>query len=393
MTMKNKEKEVLLHLDRLPFFVGIIDPAHPPNLPVTMPFSLYVDECLAIPRMVRTPEIESALDSAYGFGSMLSTPLGESKLAAERMMELIALLTKKSGGSLKGKFFVEIGAGNGALLNAIRDCGADVIGFEIGPQAEEAKKRFNLTIIQEAFNSKYLPSKVDCIFSYGCLEHIYEPQEFIDVARSALKPGGLFFHNVPNSTLLFKTGAIQGLCHEHVNYFTARNAIRLFEARGFVSCGAQPSQAGNELNVWGYNNPDAVPYWPGDIHSEFCLETELLRECGEFVQKIVHEQVESLKSRVSRLNGRKLGFYAGGHVLVSFADIGQHSRFFDGDEVKWGKCWLNGLSAIEPPSNLRTNTVDTLIVCSEHYFDPISTHLREEIGLSVDTEIIQLSQL
>lgn len=391
--MTNKEKEVLLHLDRLPFFVGIIDPAYPPNLPATMPFSLYVDEHLAIPRMVRTLEIDSALESAYRFGSMLSTPLGESKLATERMTELIALLTKKSGGSLKGKFFVEIGSGNGVLLNAVRDCGADVIGFEIGPQAQEARNRFNLSIIQEAFDPKYLPSKVDCIFSYGCLEHIYEPQEFIDVARSALKPGGLFFHNVPNSTLLFKIGSIQGLCHEHVNYFTSRNSIRLFEARGFVSCGAQPSQAGNELNIWGYNNPDAVPYWPGDIQSELYLETELLREYGESVQIIVHNQVERLKSRVSRLNGRKIGFYAGGHVLVSLADIGQHSRFFDGDEVKWGKCWLDGLSAIEPPLNLQTNTLDTLIVCSEHYFDTIYAHLRKEIGLSVETEIIKLSQL
>lgn len=391
--MTNKEKEVLLHLDRLPFFVGIIDPAHPPNLPATLPFSLYVDEYLAIPRMVRTLEIDSALESAYRFGSMLSTPLGESKLATERMTELIALLTKKSGGSLKGKFFVEIGAGNGVLLNAVRDCGADVIGFEIGPQAQEARNRFNLSIIQEAFDPKYLPSKVDCIFSYGCLEHIYEPQEFIDVARSALKSGGLFFHNVPNSTLLFKIGSIQGLCHEHVNYFTSRNSIRLFEARGFVGCGAQSSQAGNELNIWGYNNPDAVPYWPGDIQSELYLETELLREYGESVQMIVHNQVERLKSRVSRLNGRKIGFYAGGHVLVSLADIGQHSRFFDGDEVKWGKCWLDGLSAIEPPLNLQTNTLDTLIVCSEHYFDTIYAHLREEIGLSVETEIIKLSQL
>jgi hypothetical protein len=55
--------------------------------------------------------------------------------------------------------------------------------------------------------------------------------------------------------------------------------------------------------------------------------------------------------------------------------------------------WLDGLSAIEPPLNLQTNTLDTLIVCSEHYFDTIYAHLREEIGLSIETEIIKLSQL
>ena len=382
-----------MKLDRLPFYVGILDPNEKPKLPAVMPFCLYVDERLAIPRLVRTSAIEKALELAYSLGSMLSTPLGESTLADERMADTVALLREKSGGKFRGKQYVEVGAGNGALLNAIRKYGAEVIGFEKGPQAEEARRRFDLTMIQGELAPKHLPSKVDCIFSYGCLEHIYEPHEFMDIARDLLVPGGLFFHRVPNSTLIFKTADIQGLCHEHVNYFTPENAVRLLTARGFVNCGAKPTQAGNELNIWGYANPDAMLSWPGDIPGVLASESESLYNYGKNLEKKVSHQVERIGLRVLNLKGRKLGFYAGGHILAWLADIGGHSRFFDGDETKWGKCWLQGLTPIEPPSNLRSDPVDVLIVCSEHYFGSIYAYLRETVRLPEAIEIIPLSDV
>lgn len=392
--MVDIDHNVLLKLDRMPFYVGILDPCHPkPELPAMLPFSLYMDERLAIPRLIRTRAIEEALESAYSYGSMLSTPLGESTLANNRMAEFIDTLKEKSGVAFKGKRYVEVGAGNGALLNAVRGYGAEVVGFEIGPQAEEAKRRFDLNMIRGKLEPKYLPGKVDCIFSYGCLEHIYEPHEFIDVARDLLVPGGLFFHCVPNSKLLFKTGDIQGLCHEHVNYFTPENAVRLLSARGFSNCGAKPTLAGNEMHIWGYADPDAILGWPGDIPGVLTSESESLRDYGELVENKVGHQVEHLRSRVLHLKGGKLGFYAGGHILASLADVGQYSRFFDGDETKWGKRWLDGLPPIEPPSNLLNDPADVVIVCSEHYFVPICTRLRETVKLPETTKIIPLSQI
>lgn len=391
--MKEIIPKVLLSLDRLPFYVGMLSPDQKPQLPEAMPFKLYVDGRLAIPRLARTRAIEDALEAAYSFGSMLSTPLGESALAAERMAEFMTGLREKSGGVIKGKRFVEIGAGNGTLLNALREQGAEVIGFEIGPQAKEASQRFGLTMIQGELAPTHLPGKVDCIFSYGCLEHIYEPHEFIDLARGLLVPGGLFFHSVPNSMQHFKAGTIQELCHEHVNYFTSENAVRLLTARGFVNCSAQPTQAGNELHIWGYANPDAVLSWPGDDPAVIASESKLLYEYGKSVEAIVKHQIERLKSRALLSKERKIGFYAGGHTLVALAEIGQYSRFFDGDETKWGKCWLEGLSPVESPSNLLGDPLDTVIVCSEHYFATILTYLRETVGLPETTAIMRLSEI
>lgn len=391
--MKEIKPNIVFSIDRLPFYVGLVNPEQKPQLPAVMPFSLYVDEHLAVPRMVRTRAIEEALDSAYSFGSMLSTPLGESTLATERMEEVIAMLGDKSGGVFDGKCFVEVGAGNGALLNAVRGNGANVIGFEIGPQAEVAKQRFDLTMIRGELSSEYISGEIDCIYSYGCLEHIYEPHEFVDLARRFLVPGGLFFHRVPNSMPMLKTGDIQGLCHEHVNYFTPVNAVRLLSARGFVNCGAKPSRAGNEMDIWGYADPDAILSWPGDDPAVLASESELLQDYQKSVWVRLNHQIERLRARALASTGRKLGFYAGGHILASLADIAQDSRFFDGDEAKWGKCWLDGLSPIEAPSCLRSSPPDVVIVCAEHYFAPIYAHLRKTVGVPEETEIIPLSKI
>ncbi len=391
--MKEIAQQTLLKIDKLPFFVGILNQDRKPDVPKFLPFHLYVDKRLAIPRLVRTKALEAALVSAYGFGSMLSTPLGESSLASDRMQEFLTVLSEKAQGCFKGKNFVEVGAGNGALLNAVRRQGANVIGFEIGPQAERAKEKFGLKIIQGELSQESLSIKVDCIYSYGCLEHIFEPHTFIDIAKDLLVQGGLFFHRVPNASTLFKSGDIQGLCHEHVNYFTPENAIRLMMARGFVNCGAQPSRAGNELDIWGYANSNAPLYWPGDIISNVESESVLLTDYADLIDNHIKYQVERLKCRVAALAGGKLGFYAGGHILAAIAGVEEHCRFFDGDENKWGGSWLSCLSPIESPTNLITNPPVTLVICSEHYFVPIYDYLRKTLKVPESIEIVALSAI
>jgi SAM-dependent methyltransferase len=391
--MSQSEKHPLLKIDEFPFYVGVINDDRQPEVPKFLPFHLYVDRRLAIPRLVRTKKIDEALNAAYSFGSMLSTPLGESSLASERMQDFLSNLTEKIGGSYESKYFVEVGAGNGALLNAIREKGASVIGFEIGPQAEMAKKNFGLNIIRGELNGSSLSHKVDCIYSYGCLEHIYEPHIFIDIAKDVLKHGGLFFHRVPNFSSLLQYGNIQGLCHEHVNYFTSENAVRLLEARGFVNCGACPSSAGNELDIWGFADANKSIYWPGDDLSIFEKESEQLKNYSIYLENCIRDQVFRLKNRASALGDGKLGFYAGGHVLAAMAGVEEHCYFFDGDEKKWGGRWLPGLSAIGRPQDIIKDPPALLVICSEHYFESINNYLRKVIKIPETIELIPLSEI
>lgn len=99
--MKEIAQQALLKIDKLPFFFGILNQDRKPDVPKFLPFHLYVDKRLAIPRLVRTKTLEAALVSAYGFGSMLLTPLGESSLASDRMQEFLTVLSEKAQGCFK----------------------------------------------------------------------------------------------------------------------------------------------------------------------------------------------------------------------------------------------------------------------------------------------------
>jgi len=93
----------MLEFDRFPFYVGLREPDDAGGLPSTLPFCLAVDENTAIPRVLLTPEILTALDKAYANGSLLSTPLGVGDLGQERMDEMLGGLLSAFGGEVAGR--------------------------------------------------------------------------------------------------------------------------------------------------------------------------------------------------------------------------------------------------------------------------------------------------
>lgn len=370
------EPAPILTIAAHPFYIGLLDPAVTYDLPETLPFALGIHPRYAIPRLIMSAEIRAALDAAYALGSMCSTPLGESSLATKRMNEFQNRLTAVLGG-VAGKRLLEIGCGNGELLHQLRSQGAIVTGLEIGPQADVVEERYGIRVVRESLAVGSLDEKFDCIYSYGCLEHIEALHGFFGGSRECLESGGLFFHSVPNSTLSFEKASLEHLQHEHVNYFTPDNATALLEAQGFQSADFALTGAGNELMVWGFYDPAARISWP-----EERVEGEAAR---------VDEYANRLQTRISttvgRLrefadDGKTIGFYAGGYDY-GYRLNAPRVRYFDGDSYKHGKRWLQSLPVIEPPVALRSTSVDRLIICKPHYFNEIKASL---VALGIDPE-------
>ncbi|RCL42351.1 MAG: class I SAM-dependent methyltransferase, partial [Gammaproteobacteria bacterium] len=146
---------------------------------INLPFSLYLDKEYLIPRLYITEKIQTAIDASYENGSMLSTPLGTSSLSNNRLNEFLNCLKTKVSGGFVNKKFIEIGSGTGHLLFEVKRLGADVTGFEVGPQAQKYSKEFDINVINDYFRPSHLKQKVDCVFSSGCLEHIIELNSFM----------------------------------------------------------------------------------------------------------------------------------------------------------------------------------------------------------------------
>ena len=90
---------------------------------------------------------------------------------------------------------------------------------------------------------------------------------------------------------------------------------------------------------------------------------------------------------------KKIGFYGGGGLICHLAKIQKDSRFFDGDEAKWGSKWMPGLSNIENPQNLLTYEVDHLIICVEHYAPEILKYLDKQKIVNQKMKIHLLAEL
>jgi len=363
-----EKMDPLLSLEKHCFYVGT--QSHETSLPAALPFHLGIHPRYAIPRLLMNPAISSALDLAYSLGSMASTPLGESPLASIRMNEMIDGLTKTLGKSIENCNLLEIGAGSGGLMVALKDKGASVTGVEIGPQGRIAAKKHGLKIVDAPFTSNLFNERFDVIYSYGCLEHLSDLDTFFAACRVSLKEGGLMFHSVPNSEYYFETGSLDHLAHEHLNYFSKENGVRLFEAQGFMSAGAKFTRAGNEMMLWGILNSSHQPHWPVDA---VAFEKERL----DGYAKLLYERMDRVQHNLTTLfaSGESVGFYAGGYEYG--VRMREHKpRYFDGDAYVHGKTWLAGLPPIEPPEAMLDNPVDHLVIFKPHYFNDIVSALQ-----------------
>ena len=193
------------------------------------------------------------------------------------------------------------------------------------------------------------------------------------------------FHVVPNSEIFFEAGSLGHLVHEHINYLSPENGIRLFEAQGFKNVGAKLNRAGNVLMLWGYFESNATLR---SLVEVVPLEAKKLATYADCLAKNDDAVMRGLRSLIA--TGKSIGFYAGGF------DYGwrlndQSIRYFDGDSPKHGKCWLKGIGPIESPDSLATKPVDHLVIFKPHLFNEITRGL-SRLSLS-STKILCVSEI
>jgi SAM-dependent methyltransferase len=112
-----------------------------------------------------------------------------------RVQRLTALL-----GTLEGKLILEVGAGRGALLSAVRCAGADVIANEVSSEAGDFLEReLHIPVVRgELAESRWDFDPPDVIVMSDLLEHPIEPFRLLSCAVSLLKRNGRLVIWTPN---------------------------------------------------------------------------------------------------------------------------------------------------------------------------------------------------
>lgn len=138
-----------------------------------------------------------------------------------------------------GRRFLDIGCSIGSSVAAARDAGFEATGIDLDPQSIEFARehypgcRFAHTSSSELSRAG---ETFDLVFCTEVIEHVTDPQAFVDELRALLNPGGIVFLTTPHGTHFRLPKDIlswYGLKPpEHIVLFGRKSITALFERRG-----------------------------------------------------------------------------------------------------------------------------------------------------------------
>ena len=144
-----------------------------------------------------------------------------------------------------GSRVLDVGCGTGSVSRRIADIrNAKIIGIEPNSYRAAAARARGLEVYQESFTSALVErlEPFDVVLFADVLEHVADPGSFLQLARSALLPGGSVVASVPN--VAHWTVRLDLLCGRfeyqpagirdatHLRWFTADTVKSLFETNG-----------------------------------------------------------------------------------------------------------------------------------------------------------------
>lgn len=146
---------------------------------------------------------------------------------------------------LEGKTALDVGCGAGLLAEPLARLGAQVTAIDAAPElieiACEHARRQGLTIDYRAVAVEDLGGQFDLITSLEVIEHVADPQAFIDALARRLAPGGLMILSTPNRTGWSKLmtitlaegfGRIPKGTHDYDKFIPPEGLTRLLENAG-----------------------------------------------------------------------------------------------------------------------------------------------------------------
>jgi len=111
---------------------------------------------------------------------------------------------ERSRTPLEGKAALDVGCGAGLLTESLARLGAKVTGIDAAPEVIEVARAhgaaMGLTIDYRAADVLDLDGQFDLITCMEVVEHVAEPQAFLDAIARRLAPGGLLVMSTPNAT-------------------------------------------------------------------------------------------------------------------------------------------------------------------------------------------------
>jgi 2-polyprenyl-3-methyl-5-hydroxy-6-metoxy-1,4-benzoquinol methylase len=363
-------------LGKLPLQIG--HRASPRNhpLPDYLPFSVGVDEQSGLIVQCENQEVSRALAEAYRLGSQMGTPLSSVGVGSAQLAEVRTFIHEASPhGDVHGLAVLEIGCGDGALLEQLAHQGAVVAGVEPGEAAAIVARARRLEIHREPFQAaRFAGRRFDLIVHHTVLEHIERPIRFIADQLELLTADGRIICCVPDCAHAIERGDLSMLVHEHWSYFDSQTLMGIGAA------------AGARTVTWRNADTEGVIYcsWARDpTVKKSPPAPPPYVERGKRALRAMSEYARQLVAA-----GASLGVYCAArfvnyHALLAggLAAIPE-VRWFDDDPALHGRFYPPIPIAIESRDELLARPVDELLIASWTFADALRESLAGQPALA-----------
>ena len=274
---------------------------------------------------------------------------------------------------------LEVGCGSGHLLNEMKKRGANVIGCDVGPYGEAARRNFDIDIIREPFSDDIFGSRTfDIVYSFAFLEHVPNPVETVRRMGNLLKKGGKILNAVPDCTSHLNLGNPFCITPEHLNYFTRDSIVGVYRATSLQNVEVRSSEYG--FGLFAYGEKGDEQQHPTEV-SIGCLRDESIafkHRSERFLKR--------LQDRIGVLAGKSVGLMGGGietAALLSLLDFrGVSFRVYEVDKSFVGKY----LPSVEIPISCESQVIqdgpDEIWIIPLAYCDKIEHKIKNEFKMN-----------
>ena len=348
--------EVCLRLDNMPHDISRM--LKESELADDRPINMTVYTCQSCGFVQLTQTLETTYYDDYLMTATHSPQMQEyqSRQAADFVTDF----------KLAGKKIIEVGCGDGNYINWIQKAGAHPSGIEPSARFRQAAEKLPYPVFGGYVDrANPIPgAPYDGFVTRQVLEHVPEPNDFLQGIRRSLVPGAAGLVEVPSLEQALEGRRFYDFFPDHLNYFSARTLRMALERNGFQV----------EEVIRGMHGEYNVAYVTA-------LAAPDLSEVQTTVDVLAGD-IHDFLNRLSKDGKRAAVWGAGGKglSLLATAKVRNVAYVVDSDLHKIGRFTPVTHLPVVGPETLRTSPVDAVLVTALAYREEILRQLRVDLG-------------
>ena len=270
------------------------------------------------------------------------------------------------GFKLKGKRIIEIGCGDGSYLEYLRELGVHVTGIEPSRKARNIALAKGLRVFPGYINRKRSVAGVpyDAFVTRQVLEHVPDPNDFLQGIRLLLADGAVGLVEVPNLDKTLQYKRFYDFFPDHMNYFSPRTLRFALERNGFSVLNIKTGMDREYLEAY--------------VKVSSQIDPSSLQETVNNLIKRIHALISN-----AHKDGKKVAVWgsgAKGVTLLAVSRIEDIEYVIDSDRYKQSLFTPVSHLPIVSPDYICKNPVDIIIITAMAFHSEIIKLLRHDLG-------------